>query len=100
MNNSTIKKVYDIISKLDFSTLSDRKQKQVFNFKNELENRVIDLIANDNYLWIIDFDKNEWDNLPNNWDDLNSYERADFLFHNSAWILADWLEYYRYEFEY
>ena len=99
MNNSTIKKVYDIIRELDFSTLSDRKQKQVLNFENELENRVIDLIAYDNYLWCIVFDKNQWDNLPNYWDDLNSYERADFLFHNSAWILMDWLDYYRYEFE-
>lgn len=99
MKKATIKKAYDKALEKEFSQMSDRKQKQVLNFENELENRVIDLIANDNYLWCIDFDKNQWDNLPNNWDDLNSYERADFLFHNSAWILMDWLSYYQYEFE-
>lgn len=98
MKKATIKKAYDKALEKEFSQMSERKQKQIFTFEDELRAMVIQTIADDSAYWEFDFDRDEY-NVPNNWDDMTMEEKAEFVYENTAWLLEDWLSYYQYEFE-
>jgi hypothetical protein len=71
---------------------SKNKAKQGFRFDDEVRRRIISALANDSYFWYIDFDENSWD-LPDNWDEMNQYERAEYVYDKSEYWDEDWISY-------
>lgn len=66
------------------------KKDQYFRFDNALSKKIIQMIADTTSFWL-DFDESEH-NLPRNWDDLDNYEKAKYVYDNSDLTDEEWLE--------
>ena len=90
VDSSTIYNAY-VKASDNYFDASPRKQKQYDNFENEMEKRVIEDLANDEYFWNFDFDEREWKGrLPKNFNHLNRTEQAEALIYASDWSIEDW----------
>ena len=90
VDSSTIYNAY-VKASDDYFDASPRKQKQCDNFENEMEKRVIEDLANDEYFWSFDFDESEWKGrLPKNFNRLSRTKQAEVLIDASDWSIEDW----------
>lgn len=65
--------------------------RRVLRESNE-SNMIINALSRTPYFWYVDFDKNAYD-LPENWDELDQYERAKIVYDQSDMTDDEWMEY-------
>ena len=61
-------------------------------YGNDESNTIIKALSRFPYFWHVDFDKNAY-NLPDNWDELDQYERAKIVYYQSDMSDDEWMDY-------